>query len=1076
MAKNSDQDKLIIVGIGASAGGLEAISTLITNLPKNMSAAYVIAQHMSPTHKSLLAVLVARETKLAVVELGKTPEQPKEDTIYVTPPNSDVILQDGMLRLVEPSGHPAVPKPSADRLLNSIADECGSACVGIVLSGTGADGSYGVQAIRKEGGITIAQEPQSAKYEGMPQSAIETGCIDIILPPDEIGTQFERILFQPGGFVQPEKKSVPEDDYSELLRLLLDKTRLDFADYKENTILRRIQRRMVALDIDTFEAYVHHCRGSVEEVMTLQRDLLISVTRFFRDPQQFIQLEREIRKLVNHKEEERLRVWVVGCATGEEAYSIAILFAEALGGLEHLDQGRIQIFATDVDENALQIARKGIYPAAALQDIPQDLADKYFRFKSNALEVIPEIRAITLFSKHNVFTDPPFMRVDLVSLRNVMIYFNADLQKRVLSRIHYTLVDEGLLFLGTSESLGEMENFFEQVPSSDKVFVSRKSTHPYPFSVPDADNLRSFKSHPSLKPQLAHTGIDVDPDNQMFLALARAVAKNGFIAVRNNDIVRVFGDMTPFMELTETTNPRMSLRILKKGLRDEAPSLVSMALKSKSVREGRWHILDGHDFNRVRLQCYPVIAASDGDRVLVSVQTRMETDTPQPVESLSDKERTQYILEIETEMQSTREALQQTVEELQTSNEALQSVNEELQSTNEELQATNEELETSNEELQSTNEELITVNEEMQINASELDLVSTELTAVMSASPYPLLVLDEALIVRRASDTGLRFLSLDTMPATGLHLSQCNLPAEFPTLTHIAENCIAERTSRSIKFDVGKKSYTAAFAHFVDSHSNQFGLTITFYDTDAQAIETQAETMEQLANVGSWSFNPQTRTLLFSPNVSQTLGLSQQSMSLNDAQVFLHEEERERVLEAVHQAYVKADSFSLDARCLTRSGTEITVKFAGKPVHNTAGKLTSYVGACQDVSREEINKQLIAALQFSHSELGLQTLVYDVEKDILNAAADVSGLAGFQNLQLPSAGYAALLDSLQREGRSAASKAISELQQTGGVAHLDVRLSRRRGANANARLDIHAPTDAHGAVAYIYFTLRPQEL
>lgn len=293
--KDSHSRDLRVAGIAASAGGLEAVSLLVQNLPRSANAIYVIAQHMSPTHKSVLTSLIARETSLPVVELSRVTE-PEAGTIYVTPPDTDVVFEDGKLRLRNPAGHPATPKPSADRLFQSLAKECGENCVGIVLSGTGSDGSYGVQSIREAGGITIAQEPGSAKYDGMPASAIETGCIDLILTPEQIGEHAEKILAKPRDLELLRSAADEPGKLTELFSILMARTQVDFADYKENTLNRRIARRMSALSINDYEKYVDYCRSNVDEVDALHRDLLISVTRFFRDPDQFRKLNDQVEK------------------------------------------------------------------------------------------------------------------------------------------------------------------------------------------------------------------------------------------------------------------------------------------------------------------------------------------------------------------------------------------------------------------------------------------------------------------------------------------------------------------------------------------------------------------------------------------------------------------------------------------------------------------------------------------------------------------------------------------------------------------------------------------------------------
>ncbi|MDU8913676.1 chemotaxis protein CheB [Aestuariicoccus sp. MJ-SS9] len=729
-----------VVGIVASAGGLEAMSLLAQNLPKKSGAVYVLAQHMSPTHKSLLGQLIARETTLPVVEI-ESGVVPEPDTIYFTPPNSNVILKDGELRLVEPSGHPATPKPSGDLLLKSIARECGEKCVAIILSGTGSDGSYGVQAVREAGGITIAQDPASAKYDGMPSSAIETGCIDLTLIPEQIGQHLENILSAPRDFGALRQINMKSNRLADLLQIVFARTRVNFRDYKESTINRRIARRMTALSIERYEDYVDYCRSSQNEVDALFRDFLISVTRFFRDPEQFEQLFEEIRELVENKEDDPVRVWIAGCATGEEAYSIAILLAEAMGGLAELRKSRVQIFATDIDARALGIARIGSYPATAANDIPHAYLSKYFTLDGDRIEVKPELRSVMLFSQHNIFQDPPFLNLDLASIRNVLIYFNPGLQEKVLSRLHYALAADGVLFLGTSETVGVVDVLFEGRSRGDKIFGKRSLSRRI---AGDFEPMTTELTMPPRAQTSDAAKVLAQKDGfRQFEALLRAVAPQGFIATRGGEIVRVVGDITEFAALSETSSLKLNVRLLRRELGEDAQNLIAVSSRSKQKRTGQWvPFARGSEAIEVRLHCYPF--KSDGsseETFLLAFESREPQHlSERDVDEMSDAERTDYIRKVEREMASTKDTLQQTVEELQTSNEELQSLNEELQSTNEELQATNEELETSNEELQSTNEELITVNEEMQINSAELHKVSTELSATFAYAPFPMLM------------------------------------------------------------------------------------------------------------------------------------------------------------------------------------------------------------------------------------------------------------------------------------------------------------------------------------------------
>ena len=1047
MAKDTETSTPVIIGIASSAGGLEAITSLVTQLPPQSGAAYVIAQHMSPSHKSLLAILIDRETRLEVVEIAEEPEPITVDTIYVTPPDADVILRDGALHLVEPSGHVAVPKPSADRLFESIAKECGERCAGVVLSGTGSDASYGVQAIRAAGGITIAQDPDSAKYDGMPASAIRTGCVDIVLAPEKIGREVQRILANPKNF-EPEKENLPENHISQLLKLVKTRTRHDFGEYKEATIQRRIQRRMQALNVETLDEYLTLCQSTPDEVHALQRDLLISVTKFFRDPQHFGQLENEIRRLVS-QEPARIRIWSVGCATGEEAYSIAILVAEALGGLKALDSNRVQIFATDIDEEALHVARNGVYPLSATKDVPQHLVDPYFEVADSTVRVVPDLRAVTMFSKHNIIQDPPFLNIDVVSLRNVLIYFKQSLQERVLSRVHYALKKRGRLFLGSSESLGKMDAMFEQSVHADKIFMSRKTSKIVPHGNP-RDNGGQMDAPPKPRKSDLEHSLASPNDEQMFDSLARVVAPNGFLVTRNNDIVRVFGDVSQLLELTEQTILRLSIRILRQGLRDEAPSLIALALKHKSQRTGRWHAIEGHDFNEVRLHCFPIITSADLDKVLMAVETRKAIETQVPEESLSDKERTQYILQIETEMQSTREALQQTVEELQTSNEALQSVNEELQSTNEELQATNEELETSNEELHATNEELITVNEEMQVNASELELVTTEMEAVLTASPFPMLVLDQSLTIRRASGPGLEFLGLPEIPRSGIDLAHSIVANILPGVVEVAQEALASIDTRHVKIDADLIDNKVVIAPFSDLNDNLLGLTITIRVNDFQSTELIQGILGQMSALGGWVYNVEKARFSVLP---QEFG--GRELSLGDLDSMLEPSGRAQVHAVIADAAKHARRFALQARCL-RDGALRLIDVSGTPVLDDTGAITNFIGTCKDVTDLHSADSLLGQIP----DLGLVTFNLENEMVILNEK-----MGGLLKLTGRAHSRERVWNCLQKASQKALTGALERVLETGEPVEILLKLARTRSKANTFTLRLSGNRD-HGSVVY----------
>ncbi|MGY3436871.1 MULTISPECIES: chemotaxis protein CheB [unclassified Marinovum] len=865
-------EKLTIVGVGSSAGGLEAIRELVATLPVNVPVSYVVVQHMSPHHKSLMTELVARQTHL-LVENVEDGIRPQANVVYITPPKTDVIFADGKLRLVDPSDHPANPKPSVDRFLLSLAEAHGENSMAIILSGTGSDGAYGVQAIREAGGITIAQDAESAKYDGMPQSAVQTGCVDLILRPVEIGTHLQKILTSPRDFKEFRKGSLKEAPLSDLLHILLARTRVDFRDYKQTTIGRRIERRMVALGIETQEEYTQFCRNNPHAVDALFKDLLISVTRFFRDKEAFQQLEELLPQMIEDHGDGPLRVWIAGCATGEEAYSIAMLLSEALGGPKVALKSQVQIFATDIDKNALKVARNGIYGIAALNDIPKELADKYLIHVNDGVRVVENLRNAVLFSDHNVCQDPPFQKVDLICCRNLLIYFGNNLQQKVMSRFHYSMNPDGMMFLGTAESVAGSEELFVHQRGTAHVFRKRvlNKSRALTYNMPNLGNMTSKAA--------AKNVVDHGPstDRQLFEALAQSLGKNSLLVTDDYSIVRVYGSISPFIEMNSSSSLKMHLDLLRSPLREEARSLITIALKNGKHRAGVRHLLTETDQEEVRLDVYPIIAKDINERAALVVFSPIKVDRAHISRSVSEIEgdsvASERILTLENEVATTREALQQTIEELETSNEELQSLNEELQSTNEELQATNEELETSNEELQSTNEELITVNEELQVTASELSGRTGELTSVLQSTPLAIIVTDSALQITQATVAASELFHIKR-PITRPHISQCELPDGYPSLAPICIEALKlGQTVAQQVTSLGKRVLISCSPYF-DSQGQILGLTMVVVTTDFPALAREMDMILDSPHFLIMHRNRDGEILRISESSAQTLGLS----------------------------------------------------------------------------------------------------------------------------------------------------------------------------------------------------------
>ncbi|WP_299783109.1 chemotaxis protein CheB [uncultured Roseobacter sp.] len=833
----ADTEELTIIGIGSSAGGLEAIRELVATLPTDLQVAYVVVQHMSPHHKSLMTELVARQTSLVVRDVvnGSLPEP---NVIYVTPPKTDVVYEKGKLNLVDPSHEVASPKPSVDRFLLSLADEHGEKSMAIILSGTGTDGAYGVQAIREAGGITIAQDTESAKYDGMPMAAMQTGCVDLVLRPFEIGTHLQKILTSPRDFDAFRQEASEKSPSSDLLQILLARTRVDFREYKQTTINRRIERRMIALGIESHEEYTQFCRVNPNAVDALFKDLLISVTRFFRDKSEFEALKELLPALLKKKTNTPFRVWIAGCATGEEAYSIAILLCEALGGAKVQLKDHVQIFATDIDKDALEVARKGIYGMAALNDIPKELSDQYFIQQNDGIRVIDSLRSAILFSDHNVCQDPPFQKVDLLCCRNLLIYFGNALQHKVMSRFHYALTETSLMFLGTAETVAGSDELFIQDSQSAHIYRRRsirRSEHT-PFS-----NTRNMPQSRKIAPATAAVPTPGhSTDRQMFEALALALGKNSVLVTDEYSIVRIYGNVSSFIEMNESSNLKMHIDLLRRPFREEARSLVTLALKNGEHRTGVRHLLADDDDAEIRLDVYPIIARDINERAALIVFSEIQVDRAKgfdtDVKSGDEAFESDRIRLLEDEVATTREALQQTIEELETSNEELQSLNEELQSTNEELQATNEELETSNEELQSTNEELITVNEELQVTAAELSGRTGELMSVLETAPLAIMVLDTALQISQATNAAAEMFGL-SRPVSNPHVSQCVLPENCPSLAPICNETLKLGEPISREFTSRGSRFKLTCSPFFDMRGQMKGSTMVVSEFPGLAQE-----------------------------------------------------------------------------------------------------------------------------------------------------------------------------------------------------------------------------------------------
>ncbi len=719
--KKKVSEELVIIGVGASAGGLEALQGLVKNIKPNSNLAFVVAQHLSPTYKSLMVSLLSKEAQIDIKE-AQNLETIKPNIMYICPPNKHILVQDKKIILLEPKQPSYGPKPSIDMLFESLSEDIGNKSIGVILSGTGSDGCRGVRAIKAEGGFTIAQQPNSAKYDGMPNSAINTGNIDLILDVEVMFEELVELLTYPNRAKLIGNVTETSGIYKNILLKLKENKKVDFTLYKTSTIQRRIERRMAALKITNISDYSNQLEKNIKEVDNLYNDILIGVTSFFRDREPFEILKENLKKVIYAKTDKSIRVWVPGCSTGEEPYSIAMVISEILG--EKIGEYKIQIFATDIDDEATTVARKGQYPESALTELDKSLVKKYFTIKDDMYELIKPIRDMCIFSKQDITRDPPFVRLDLVSCRNLLIYFTSDLQKQLFPIFHYALNDHGLLLLGKSESVGVFLNYFKSVNSKWKLYEALylgqknvpKSITSYhaPKYNPreEKDKYEVFKQPTISDLIIDHIERTIVPTcivlNESF-NMIYVKGKNKYLSQPEGEITQnIFKFLSPEISI----ELRSALHSVKKnGGITKTKFILPKEENDKKVKS----LEDTY----VRLVVSPLDSPVMGDLFLVVFQEEKAESLASYDFTLSHEN--EEVDKLQIELEKTREHLQTVIEELETSNEEMQSLNEELQSSNEELQSSNEELETTNEELQSTNEELQTAYAELQNVYEERD-------------------------------------------------------------------------------------------------------------------------------------------------------------------------------------------------------------------------------------------------------------------------------------------------------------------------------------------------------------------
>ena len=761
--KTSDvkSDQFPIVGIGASAGGLEALELFLKNVPEKSGMAFVVVQHLDPTQKGMLPELLQRISNMKVFQ-AEDLMIVKSNCIYVIPPNKTMSVFKGVLHLFEPVEIRGLRLP-VDFFLRSLADDQNEYAVGIILSGMGSDGSNGIRAIKEKNGIVLVQDPETARFESMPRNAINSGLVDIVAPPEKLPSELIHFLKQipvvkSNLNIEVKDKSA----FEKIIILLRTHTGNDFSLYKRNTVYRRIERRMGVHKIDKISSYVHLLQENPKELHILFKELLIGVTNFFRDAPVWEKLkEKGFPALFDKmKPNTHLRAWIPGCSTGEEAYSLAIVFKEALEKIKLNKAISLQIFASDIDSDAIDIARKGLFTDNIVADMAPKRLSRFFTKTEDAYRINTEIRELIVFAQHNIIMHPPFTNLDIISCRNLLIYLDTELQRKLLGLFYYSLNPKGLLMLGTSETLGVQSHLFTPVDSGLKIFKrSDTNLNPQLFDFPSSFTRPKLGKIENIESEKPIMNIQTLADQLLLQQFSPA----GVLVNENGDILYISGRTGKYLEPAVGKANLNIFAMLRPGYQNDFTIAFRKAVTNKeavvlhSVKSGT----NGGTISlNVNIHWIHKPEPLYGKLMITFTEAPQATEFKLPEKKGKNTGPSAREAELAQELQHTREEMQNIMEEMQTSQEELKSTNEELQSTNEELQSANEELTSSKEEMQSLNEELQTVNAELMAKVDDYSRVNNDMKNLLNSTDIATLFLDKELNIRRYTNQATKIFKL----------------------------------------------------------------------------------------------------------------------------------------------------------------------------------------------------------------------------------------------------------------------------------------------------------------------------
>lgn len=869
--KPSDGE-FLIVGMGASAGGIQAFNEFFQHTPPKSGMAYVVILHLSPDHDSSLAHVLQTTTKMPVTQVNEK-VRVAPDHVYVVPPNQHLTMQDGSI-IVSPNTQIEERRAPVDIFFRTLADEHGSRAIAVILSGSGANGSMGLKRVKEMGGATFVQNPREAEFNEMPRNAIATGLVDEVLPVADIPAKIMAYKNSLGVIrISEEAEKRPQDQQQALREIFTEirtRTGHDFTNYKRPTLLRRIERRINIHNLPDLPSYVAYMHQNPEEIAALLKDLLISVTNFFRDKKAFELVENEIlpTALKNKTQEAQLRIWVAGCATGEEAYSLAILCAEKISGI--IDAPKVQIFATDIDEAAIAQAREGLYSINDLADVSPERLRRFFIKEGDEFRIRREVRETIMFATHNFLKDPPFSHLDLISCRNVMIYLNHVAQERVAETFHFALNPGGFLFLGTSESVDGATDLYANYNRENHIFQSRQAT-PRAYPIPESVPTFHINTQPlSVSQEHENKVLERISFGDLHQQLLEQYAPPSVVINEEYDIVHLSERAGRYLQIGGGEPSQNLLKLVRPELRLELRSALYQAMQRQSAIEARGLKLRIEDHvETINIHVRPVLRAGDTARGFILVVFETSTDEGEPEILLSSDE--PVARHLEEELMRLKAQLRSSSEQHEFQQEELKASNEELQAMNEELRSAAEELETSKEELQSINEELRTVNQELKVKIEETSLTSNNLQNLINSTDLGTIFLDRSFRVVLFTPATRNIFNL--IPADyGRPLSDITNKLDYHDLSHDAEIVLDKLTTTEKEVNTTEgQVFLMRISPYRTTEDRINGVVITFVDITArkEAEQQLRENMEELKRFNNAMVSRESRMIELKKEVNE---------------------------------------------------------------------------------------------------------------------------------------------------------------------------------------------------------------